>query len=104
MAVGVFLRLAVIKEGIDRFSEALSDRLGMPVVSCKKEEGNYHLMGHTVTTSHGLCHVTIPYEKNEYEEYGAVDNKWTVEYLDTGVKETGFRTLGEVEEYIKGLE
>lgn len=102
MTTGIFFRMSVIRDDLDRFTKAMKERYNCKVVTVTTEsaDGESVHMGYSVSNSAGVFEVVMPYEKNERKEYAVTDNTWTVTHFQTGEVTNGYKTLGHAMEYI----
>ncbi|MGH0831281.1 DUF5634 family protein [Bacillus pretiosus] len=102
MTTGIFFRMKVIRDDLDRLSQAMRERYNCRVVTVISESADKKSthMGYSVSNSAGVFDVLMPYEKNERGEYAVTDNTWTVTYIETGEVTDGYKTLGQAMEYI----
>lgn len=102
MTTGIFFRMSVIRNDLDRFTQAMKERYNCRVVTYISEsiDGESVHMGYSVSNSAGVFQVLMPYEKNERKEYAVIDNTWSVNHIQTGEVTDGYKTLGQAMEYI----
>ncbi|KMP65153.1 MULTISPECIES: DUF5634 family protein [Bacillus cereus group] len=102
MTTGIFFRMSVIRNDLDRFSQDMKERYNCRVVTLINESADKESvhMGYCVSNSAGVFNVLMPYEKNERNEYAVTDNTWTVTHIQTGEVTDGYKTLGHAMEYI----
>ncbi|WP_410988565.1 DUF5634 family protein [Bacillus cereus] len=100
MTVGVFLDIQTIKDSINQHARLMSNRLGMQVVSAVLYQKDCTRIGFTVSMPKGLCHITMPYEQDEFGDYAILREEWLVESKEHGIKQDGFKILGDAMDYI----
>ncbi|MCC3687430.1 DUF5634 family protein [Bacillus cereus] len=102
MTTGIFFRMSVIRNDLDRLTKDLKERYNCRVVTLTSEstDGESVHMGYKVSNSAGVFDVLMPYEKNERKEYAIIDNTWSVNHIQTGEVTDGYKTLGQAMEYI----
>ncbi|PEF30381.1 hypothetical protein CON39_11970 [Bacillus thuringiensis] len=100
MTVGVFLGATIIGESINQHVKLMSERLGMYVVSGVLYEEDCTRFGFTVNVPNGLCHISMPYERNEFGDYAILREEWLVDFPERDIKQDGFKTLGDAMDYM----
>lgn len=100
MTVGVFLDIQTIKDSVNQHARLMSNRLGMQVVSAVLYQKDCTRIGFTVSMPKGLCHITMPYEQDEFGDYAILREEWLVESKEHGIKQDGFKILGDAMDYI----
>ncbi|MDO6659218.1 DUF5634 family protein [Bacillus thuringiensis] len=95
-----FMRLTDILDGLIERIEFLNEKLGMQIVSCFENDGKNSRIGYTINTISGLCHVTMLYKRNDFGDYAILEDDWTVEYIENGNTQGGFKTIEDTVNYI----
>lgn len=104
MTTGIYLPKDTILRDLHKFAIDISERLGSKVEVLDEdaiiEEEKTHLFGYYIYYNDKEYVVYMEYNKSENEEYSQKDKTWTVG-IDAW-QEGGFKTLGDVFDYITG--
>lgn len=107
MGVGIFFNKDVIKRDMNRFAEAIPQYIdGCTQVEATQYnfvDGSVGFGYLAIVKDYGLFQISMPYEANDAGEYAVKDEVWSVANTDLDLVKTGFKTLGDVTDYINNF-
>jgi hypothetical protein len=101
MAVGVYFHKDVIMRDLEKFAKSIAERLNANVSVLDLKHNDEYLFGYIIYLNGKRYLVYMSYDENEFGEFAIKNNDWTIE-LEDGHFRNGYRTLGEVFEFITG--
>jgi hypothetical protein len=97
-----YFRKEIILNDMEGFRSGIMKGIGADSVNIIMDEiDGEHLIGYIVFIGDDEYYVTMPYYKNDREEYSIKTKEWTIEFNND--RFDGFKTLGDVFTKVKEL-